>query len=189
MNRQILLTFFFLISFSCFSNPLDSLNRIDLKKNSGTAFQHFNKSIIKLDTAEAIPLLNKAIATSKTQNKEPIQALLLGFRAVYIYHNLPLQRDRSIEDLESALELLEHHSNYEEIKARFNNLLGYYLLRHINYQLALEKILTSDYQFKQIGYENIKGIDLYLYNTAVVYFGFKQFDKAIEYLYLSLEFT
>src|SRR5690606_15018621 len=60
---------------------------------------------------------------------------------------------------------------------------------HINYQLALEKILTSDYQFKQIGYENIKGIDLYLYNTAVVYFGFKQFDKAIEYLYLSLEFT
>ncbi|MAC96138.1 MAG: hypothetical protein CMC96_11625 [Flavobacteriales bacterium] len=189
MKKLTIGTTLLLLSLNLLANSLDSLYKIDLKKNTGIAFQYFNKSIIKLDSTEAISLMNNGIAIAKEQKKEPVQALLLGFRAVYIYHNLPLQRERSIEDLESALELLEHQSNYEELKARLNNLLGYYLLRHLNYQLALEKILTSDYQFKQIGYEKIKGVDLYLYNTAVVYFGFQQYDKAIEYLNLSLEYT
>jgi len=189
MKKLTIGTTLLLLSLNLLANSLDSLYKIDLKKNTGIAFQYFNKSIIKLDSTEAISLMNNSIAIAKEQKKEPVQALLLGFRAVYIYHNLPLQRERSIEDLESALELLEHQSNYEELKARLNNLLGYYLLRHLNYQLALEKILTSDYQFKQIGYEKIKGVDLYLYNTAVVYFGFQQYDKAIEYLNLSLEYT
>jgi DNA-binding CsgD family transcriptional regulator len=189
MNKLFLLLLtFFLLNIS-FAASFDTLFGLSQEEANHAVFTWFNHDLDKKDTASSLNELEAFYQRTLEEENTSMQILAEGLTGIYYYYFIPGKADTALSLLRGAVQRSSEIAQMRLPGARFSNLLAYFLFRRMHYQEALELMLRSDYEMRQYGYENIKGIDIYLYNQAVVYFGFDQYHKAIDYLKESLKYN
>lgn len=72
-------------------------------------------------------------------------------------------------------------NKHRDIDAVCEHYIGEVYYYAAQYGPAFEHLLRADDLFQQIGYENIPAISTYLYDLALNYYKFKEWDKALHY--------
>tara|TARA_B100001109_G_C18862443_1_gene474807 strand:+ start:2398 stop:4092 length:1695 start_codon:yes stop_codon:yes gene_type:complete len=180
----------YLLTYSSFAQQTtyDSLLQGKKGEQAENIIAYFNANIIKKDSSTAALELAELRAAVAKSDIEELTSLINGLRGVFYFHYVPEHKDSSIFLVKQALEAISNNVEFQLTEARLTNVLGIFQYRLLEFQHAIENILLSEYKLKQVGYEYVENIDFYLYNMGVVQFGFKQYDKAKQYILESLQY-
>ena len=94
-------------------------------------------------------------------------------------------------DYESAAEVFRKakawalQNNQADIAAACEHYIGEVYFTAARYGLAFEHLLKADEAFRKIGYENVPAISIYLYDIALDYYRFEDWDKSLFYFLAS----
>ena len=72
-------------------------------------------------------------------------------------------------------------NGHPDIETACEHYIGEVYYYAAQYKPAFEYLLRADDRFREIGYENIPAISTYLYDLALNYYKFKEWDKALHY--------
>ncbi len=76
-------------------------------------------------------------------------------------------------------------NNHADIAAACEHYIGEVYFTATRYGLAFEHLLKADAAFRKIGYENVPAISIYLYDLALDYYRFEEYDKSLHYFLTS----
>lgn len=71
-----------------------------------------------------------------------------------------------------------NQQGYSDIVASAEHFMGQVYFRANRYGQAFEHLLKADGMMRQVGYQNIPAVSVYLYNLGLNYYRFEEFDKA-----------
>jgi tetratricopeptide (TPR) repeat protein len=70
---------------------------------------------------------------------------------------------------------------YDNIAAAREHYIGEVYFSAAQYGLAFDHFLKADKGFREIGYQNVPALSIYLYDLDLDYYRFEEYDKSLRY--------
>jgi len=162
------------------------LERLSQNGKVTKAQQLFSRYISPLDSARAIPVLNRMLAHAEKEGDAVFEALANGFLGIYYNKCCKHEKKRAVQYFKRGLELSHaHHIRLAEPWLAQQLGLLYYDMG--NYPLAFEYLLRANADIQAIGYGNFPQVVSYLHELGRVYYEFGYYRKSIAYLLTALD--
>jgi tetratricopeptide (TPR) repeat protein len=188
----MLLRFIFFITFSfqlsLHANLFDTLKTVKSENRIKVASDIFYKKVFKLDSTIAFKELDYLLAFSKSKKDTVLEVLAFEAKGYYYFNRIPEKSNIGIEYHIKAIELA-NKAGLNEDEANLLNRLGLFLFLNKDINKGFEYLLRSDRMMQNVGYSNIYNVYYSLYNLALAYSEFKNYNKAISYLEKALEYS
>lgn len=146
--------------------------------------------ISEKDSLATCRFLEGVVRTADSLHDEELKKYSLYFRRCFrLLFSLNYERYFAKGDFESPAaifreaQLWASQKGYADIAAAAEHNLGEVYFYAAQYGPAFEHLLKADEAFRNIGYENVRGIAIYLYDLGLNYYRFEEWDKAQRYFF------
>lgn len=147
----------------------------------------YKKTFRKTDPATAMAALDKLRQISIELNDKPLECAVFDMRADYYAYNRGFN-PISTAYYQNAIGFSKQNKMLLQTGIYLNN-MGAYLFISKQYVPACEYYLQSEEVFKGLGYENVPGINSYLFKVGSFYYSLGDYENALTNLDQALKYA